>query len=146
MLTLDSPAPAWSGKDQNDKTRSSAEFAGSWYVLYFYPKDSTPGCTKEACGFRDRFNELSKRLTIVGVSADSVASHQKFIKKYSLPFTLIADTDKTIITAYGANGLFFPKRVTFLIRPDGTIAKVYKDIDCVIHAAEIEQDLTALGA
>jgi peroxiredoxin Q/BCP len=146
MLTPDSPAPSWSGKDQNGKTYSSAGLAGSWYVLYFYPKDDTPGCTKEACGFRDRFASLSKVATVIGVSADSEKSHQSFIKKYSLPFTLIADTDKGIIKAFGADGLFFPKRVTFVVDPKGVIRKIYKDVDCAGHAEEIESDVRALQA
>jgi len=146
MLTLNSSAPAWTGTDQTGTAHSSDALSGSWYVLYFYPKDDTPGCTKEACGFRDQFASLSKIATVIGVSADSGESHQSFVRKYSLPFTLIADTDKTIIKAFGANGLFFPKRVTFIIDPKGIIRKIYKGMDCAGHAEEIERDLRALQA
>ncbi|MDD5054994.1 MAG: peroxiredoxin [Candidatus Peribacteraceae bacterium] len=146
MLIPDSPAPSWSGKDQSGNTLTSRNLTGSWYVLYFYPKDDTPGCTKEACGFRDRFASLSLVATVIGVSADSEKSHQLFIDKYSLPFTLIADTDKSIIRAFGADGLIFPKRVTFLVDPQGIIRKIYKDVDCAGHAEEIENDVRALQA
>lgn len=146
MLTFDSPAPAWSGTDQAGTAHSSDALNGSWYVLYFYPKDDTPGCTKEACGFRDRFASLSKIATVIGVSADSGESHQSFIRKYSLPFTLIADTDRTIIKAFGADGLIFPKRVTLVVNPEGIVKKIYKEIDCAGHAEEIENYLRALQA
>ncbi len=146
MLTEGSKAPAWKGSDQHGKEHSSDETGGMWYILYFYPEDDTPGCTKEACGFRDAFQSLSKRLTIFGVSGDSAESHKKFAEKYSLPFTLLADPKKTIIAAYGADGTFFKSRVTFLIDPEGTIRKIYQGFDCATHATEIDADFESLSS
>jgi peroxiredoxin Q/BCP len=146
MLTLDTPAPAWLGLDQDGVQHSSDDYRGQWLLLYFYPKDDTPGCTKEACGIRDRFGSLSKKVAIVGVSADSVQSHKSFVEKYRLPFTLIADTSKTIIKTYGASGIPFAKRISFLVRPDGTIAKIYPSVDPAVHAEEIERDVDNLSA
>lgn len=138
-------APAWKGLDQDGKPVSSAAHSGKWLLLYFYPMDDTPGCTIEACGFRDSYASLSKRIAIVGVSADDSASHRKFADKFQLPFTLLADTSKEAITAYGANGLLFPKRVTFLIDPNNVIRKIYQGFDATYHAAEVAKDLDALG-
>lgn len=145
MLKEGSKAPAWKALDQDGKERSSAEMAGTWHVLYFYPEDDTPGCTKEACGFRDASESLAGRIAIYGVSPDSVESHKKFAEKYSLPFTLLADPEAKIITAYGADGNILPKRVTFLIDPEGTIRKIYRGFDCVTHAATIDKDLRIFG-
>jgi thioredoxin-dependent peroxiredoxin len=145
MLSEGTSSPAWQSNDQTGALRSSKEFLGSWLLLYFYPKDDTPGCTIEACGLRDSFERLKRRLTVIGVSAESEESHQKFIAKYSLPFTLLADTDRSLIAAFGTDGLLFPKRTTFLIDPEGIIRKVYKGFDCAEHASMIEKDLDALG-
>ena len=146
MLTIGTKAPAWSSSDQNGKKCGSADYAGKWLILYFYPKDDTPGCTIEACGFRDRHDVLLKRAAVVGVSADSEASHKAFIAKFTLPFTLIADTDKTMIKAYEVGGILFPKRVTFLINPSGDIAKIYHGFDCNDHVTDIQKDLDTLSA
>lgn len=145
MLSEGTSAPAWQSTDQTGTKRSSKEFLGSWLLLYFYPKDDTPSCTTQACGLRDSYARLSSRVAIVGVSADSVESHQKFIEKYSLPFTLLADTDHTVIKAFGTDGLLFPKRTTFLMDPQGIIRKVYNGFDCNDHASMVEKDLDALG-
>ena len=146
MLTIGDAAPAWSGKDQDDADRSSADFAGRWLLFYFYPKDDTPGCTLEACGFRDSYAGLAKRIAIVGVSADSAESHRAFIAKFQLPFTLIADTDRSVIKAFGADGLFFPKRVTFIIDPQNVIRKIYHGFDAKDHAVVVGKDIDILLA
>ena len=98
------PAPAFSLKDANGKTVALADFKGKNVVVYFYPKDDTPGCTKEACGFRDLWQDIRKTgSTVLGISADGGVSHQKFINKYDLPFPLLSDPDRTVMTAYGAS-------------------------------------------
>lgn len=137
-------APPWTGTDQDGEQHSSADFLGSKYVLYFYPEDDTPGCTDEACGFRDRYGALSQHIAIIGVSADSIESHKKFREKHDLPFTLISDPDRVIGAAYGI-GAEFPKRTTFLIDATGTIRKIYHGFDAKLHAAEVERDLAAFG-
>lgn len=139
-------APAWTGKDQNAHEHSSKDYAGRWTLLYFYPKDDTPGCTTQACGFRDDYSRLKDNVTIIGVSGDDAASHKAFADKYSLPFTLIADPDKTIIAAFGTDNTTFKKRTSFLIDPHGTIAKIYENIDCAKHSKDIIADIGRLQA
>lgn len=126
---------------------------GQWVVLYFYPRDNTPGCTKEACGFRDRHSEfLAQDICVLGVSADDGKAHQKFVKKFDLPFTLLSDPDGAIATAYGSYGLkkFMGKtyegvyRHTFIIDPNGLIAKIYRKVKPETHAAEVLEDLANL--
>ena len=125
-------APAFSLKDANGKTVSLKDFKGKNVVVYFYPKDDTPGCTKEACGFRDLWKDIQKSGTVVlGVSADNGESHKKFAAKYKLPFTLLSDPDRSVMTAYDAYGekMMYGKptigviRSTVLIGPDGTVKK-----------------------
>jgi len=125
-------APAFTLTDAAGKTVSLADFAGKDLVLYFYPKDDTPGCTKEACGFRDAWKEIQKLgAVVVGVSADDAASHGKFIKKYKLPFPLLSDPDKKVMTKYAAYGektLYGKKTVgvirsTVWIGPDGKVRR-----------------------
>jgi thioredoxin-dependent peroxiredoxin len=125
---------------------SPADFKGQKLVLYFYPKDDTSGCTKEACAFRDDFAIFKKLGAVVlGVSPDSVKSHDKFVKKYNLPFTLLADENKKIVEAYGVWGMkiFWGRkylgthRVTFLIGPDGRIKKIWPDVKPEEHAQEV---------
>lgn len=140
-MMIDSPAPDFEGVDQDGHIRHLADYIGKWLLLYFYPKDFTPGCTTEACAFRDGFAELSKSITIVGVSADSLDSHRKFIAKHDLPFTLLADPDKKIIKAYGADGKLFNKRVSFLIDPQGKIAKIYSKVSPSTHMQEVRDDI-----
>jgi peroxiredoxin Q/BCP len=144
MLNIGDTAPAWTAQDQDGKSHASAEYAGKWLLLYFYPKDDTPGCTAEACGFRDQYDKLKNRITVVGISSDSTDSHNEFAKKYSLPFTLLADPDHVIIKAFGADGIFLPKRVSFLIDPQGVIKKIYHSFDTKNHAEEILKDLDVL--
>jgi thioredoxin-dependent peroxiredoxin len=126
-------APNFTAKDQNGKTVSLSDFRGKKVILYFYPQDNTPTCTIEACNFRDNYQSmLSRGFEVIGISPDNEKSHKKFEKKFNLPFTLIADTDKSIVEAYGLwveKTLFGRKymgtaRTTFLIDPDGTISKI----------------------
>jgi peroxiredoxin Q/BCP len=148
-------APSFSLSDQEGVTRLLDQYAGRWLVLYFYPKDDTPGCTTEACSFRDNYHALeSKGIALLGVSKDTVSSHKKFAEKYSLNFPLLSDPSHSMIEAYGAWGLkkFMGRefdgilRTTILISPDGKIAKRYPDVNPTQHAAEVIADLAALGA
>ena len=125
-------APAFALVDENGKSVKLADYAGRNVILYFYPKDDTPGCTKEACGFRDLWKEIQKKNAVVlGVSPDGGAAHQKFRAKYKLPFTLLSDPDKKVMTAYGAFGekTMYGKKVQGVIRstvwigPDGKVKK-----------------------
>ena len=146
-------APDFSLQDQFDKTHALKDYAGKWVVLYFYPKDDTPGCTKEACSFRDEFGEIQKLgAMVLGVSKDSVKSHAKFAEKYNLNFPLLADEDKTVMKAYNAYGLkkFMGReyegtiRKTFIINPNGEIAKEYPNVTPKDHAIAIIKDLKEL--
>jgi len=114
-------------------------------VLYFYPKDNTTGCTKEACSLRDSFAAFRNlNATIYGVSYDSIASHKKFIEEYHLPFVLISDTDHAIAKAYGADGLIFAKRMTFVIDKAGKIAWINPKVDPATHSQELQEVLAKL--
>ncbi len=155
LLRVGDRAPAFTLADQEGRRRELAEASGKWVLLYFYPKDFTPGCTTEACTMRDAWNELQAAgVTVFGVSADSVQSHQRFAAKYHLPFPLLADPEKTVIRAYGAwgtkkfMGRTFEgiKRMSFLIDPQGKIATVYPAVKPDRHAAEVIEDLRALAA
>jgi peroxiredoxin Q/BCP len=136
------PAPLVKGKDQNGKEWKLSDVVGKKVVLlYFYPKDDTPGCTKEACGFRDRIADLKKdNVEVIGVSFDPPESHQKFISKYNLNFPLIADTDGTIADAYGVRmtGKNMAKRISFLIGLDGKIAHVTDTMNADTHLSEMK--------
>lgn len=144
ILQPGDPAPSFEAYDQHGELHDLEDYEGEWLVLYFYPKDDTPGCTKEACSFRDNLAEIQKYAVLLGVSGDSLESHKAFSDKNSLDFPLLVDSEKEIIEAYGANGLLFPQRVTFMISPEGMIEKVYKDVDPDTHAAEIISDLRIL--
>jgi peroxiredoxin Q/BCP len=144
-------APEFTAATTGGGKISLADLKGKDVILYFYPRDDTPGCTKEACAFRDEFSEFKKRGAVVlGVSTDTVKSHDKFAEKFKLPFTLLADEDKKIVQAYGVWGqksfmgrkYLGTHRVTFLIGPDGRIKKIWPDVKPVEHAAEV---LAALG-
>jgi peroxiredoxin Q/BCP len=137
-LTAGDKAPDFTAKDQNGKTVSLADFKGKTVILYFYPKDDTPGCTAEACDFRDNYQSLvGKGFEVIGVSTDDEKSHKKFETKYSLPFPLIADTDHNIVEAYGVWGeknMYGKKymgtvRTTFIIDGDGIIKQVIDKVD-----------------
>lgn len=150
-LKAGGPAPDFTLPDADGKDRSLSEWKGHWLVLYFYPKDNTPGCTVEAHGFRDRYGALQAlNARVAGVSVDSSASHRDFADKQDLPFPLLADVGGTVARRYGALRdlalLKFAKRHTFLIDPRGRIAKIYRDVSPASHVAEIEADLKRLGA
>jgi peroxiredoxin Q/BCP len=139
-------APEIKGRDQNGSEVSLSQFKGKKVVLYFYPKDNTPGCTKEACNLRDNYEALQKQgFEILGVSVDDEKSHQKFIKKYDLPFSLIADTDKQVVHDYGVWGKkkFMGReyegthRTTFLIDENGRIEKIFNKVKSGDHANQI---------
>jgi peroxiredoxin Q/BCP len=146
QLTAGMPAPQFEGTDQNGNSVKLSSFTGKKIVLYFYPKDDTPGCTAEACSLRDNYKDLlNKGFIVLGVSPDSEKSHQKFAGKYNLPFPLIADPEKKILTAYGAYGekVMYGKKVTgvirttFIIDEKGIIEKVIKKVDTKEHATQI---------
>ena len=137
-------------KDQYGKDTSLSEFKGKWVVLYFYPKDNTPGCTKEACGFRDSYRELQKMgVQILGISKDSVASHKKFAEKYNLNFPILSDEGKGVIKAYKSWGIkkFMGRefegtlRNTYLIDTNGEIVKLYEKVNPLTHTSQIISDL-----
>lgn len=153
MLNLGDSAPQFSLPDQSGQIHSLQDYSGKWVVLYFYPKDDTPGCTKEACSFRDDKGKLEQMGAVVlGVSADDTQSHAAFASKYSLNFPLLSDTAKTMIQAYGAwgkksmygkeyEGVF---RYTYLINPQGQVAKVWDKVKVDEHAQEVAEALQAL--
>jgi len=150
MLQKGEKAPDFQGKNQNEEIISLSDFKGKKVILYFYPKDNTPGCTAEACSLNDKNNYfLEKGFTIIGVSPDSTSSHQKFANKFSLAFNLIADTDKSITQLYGAWGekINYGKsymgllRTTFIINEDGIIEKVLPKVDTKNHADQIIKEL-----
>ncbi|HEU5071318.1 MAG TPA: thioredoxin-dependent thiol peroxidase [Verrucomicrobiae bacterium] len=139
-------APAFVAATNGGGKVSLADFKGKHVILYFYPKDDTPGCTKEACAFRDGFAAFKKKGAVVlGVSTDPVKSHDKFVEKFQLPFTLLADEDKAIVQTYGVWGeksfmgrkYLGTHRVTFLIGPDGVIKKIWPQVKPEAHAAEV---------
>lgn len=147
-------APQFTLTDQNGIAHSLGSEKGKWVLIYFYPKDDTPGCTKQACGIRDTFPAFTKmNCTVFGISVDGEKSHKKFEEKYELPFTLLADTQKEVVTSYG---VWAPKkfmgreylgtnRTSFLINPEGTIAKIYEKVKPETHAEEVLEDLKSLG-
>ena len=146
MLKQGDKAPDFTSKDQDGKTVKLADYKGKRVVLYFYPKDDTPGCTKEACSFRDADDVYQKKgIKVFGVSTDDEKSHQKFISKFQLPFDLLADTDKDIFEKYGVWGeksMYGKKymgtiRKTFLIDEKGNIAKIFDKVNVAEHADEV---------
>ncbi len=144
-------APEFSLQDQNGEWHSLEQHRGKWITLYFYPKDDTPGCTKEACAFRDNifaYDDLGAM--ILGVSLDDVESHEAFAEKYSLPFPILADTDKSTAREYGVYtkivAFEMAKRETFVINPDGIIVKHYPKVSPASHAEEVLNDLRELVA
>ena len=148
MLEEGNDAPDFIARDQNGADVKLSDFLGQKVVLYFYPKDDTPGCTKEACNLRDGFAEFEKRrIKILGISTDDEKSHQKFISKYELPFTLLADTDHAVADAYASYGekTFMGKnytgilRRTFLIDEQGKIVKIFDKVKVDEHAGEVLQ-------
>jgi thioredoxin-dependent peroxiredoxin len=140
MLAVGAAAPDLVGKDAKGQPVRLHERQGHVSIVYFYPKDGTPGCTKEACAFRDTFDKFVQRdVTIFGVSRDDEASHAKFRAEHSLPFPLVADPDAKFQKAYGVPDKFpgLAARVTFLVAADGRIAKIWPDVDPAVHADEV---------
>jgi len=151
QLKAGDPAPDFSAATSGGGKVSLADFRGQNVILYFYPKDDTPGCTKEACAFRDEYAAFKQKgAVILGVSVDPVKAHDQFVEKFKLPFTLLADVDKSIVTAYGVWGekTFMGRkyqgtnRVTFLIGPDGRIKQIWPLVKPAEHAAEVLAALT----
>jgi peroxiredoxin Q/BCP len=148
-IKLNTKAPDFNLPDQDGKLHKLSDYKGKWILLYFYPKDNTPGCTKEACGIRDEFKNFKNlNIVVLGVSADSSESHKKFAQKYKLPFTLLSDESKKVLKKYGVWGKkkFMGKeyegilRTSFLINPDGKIVKIYEQVKPDIHAKEVLKD------
>jgi peroxiredoxin Q/BCP len=142
-------APNFNLQDQNGNWHTLDNYKGQWVVLFFYPKDQTPGCTTEACNFRDNIFEFQKlNAQILGVSLDDIESHQAFSEKYSLPYPILADINKECATEYGVLGKFMmmtiAKRQSFLINPEGQIVKHYKKVDPDTHTKEVIIDLKQL--
>jgi len=151
QLAVGSPAPEFELADQAGQLHSLEDYRDQWVVLYFYPKDETPGCTTEACEFRDNifaFRDIDAQ--VLGVSLDDVESHKAFAENHSLPFPLLADTEGETSTAYGVKtrmfGMTVAKRQTFIIGPDGIIAKHYEKVKPDEHSANVLADLKELGA
>lgn len=143
------PAPGFELLDQNGDMHSLEDYRDKWVILYFYPKDDTPGCTTEACEFRDSIFEFKKLgCQVLGVSLDDQSSHKEFAEKYSLPFPLLVDTSGTTAGAYGVKskmfGLTVAKRQSFLINPQGYVAKHYENVDPDGHSQQVLNDLKAL--
>lgn len=148
LVQVGERAPAFEVPDQEGRPRTLAEFAGRPVVLYFYPKDATPGCTREACAFRDAWDRIQETGAVVlGVSRDDVASHARFAAEHELPFPLLADTDGQVVRAYGVGESFgMPNRVTFLVGPDGLVRRVYPRVDPGVHADEVIAALRELAS
>ncbi len=146
MLGAGAPAPDVSGVDQRGETRSTSDAAGGYLVVYFYPKDGTPGCTAEACAFRDAWLRYEKAgVMVYGVSADDRDSHAEFAEEHDIPFPLIADPDGTWTRAFGVSTfLGMTSRVTFVIGPERTIVATYPDVDPGVHATQLLDDIEAL--
>lgn len=151
---LNSPAPDFMLPDQKGTMHSLAEYQGKYILLYFYPKDDTEGCTIEACGFRDRLNDLKENeIQVLGISADDTESHQKFAEKFSLNFPILSDTSKEVIEAYGVwreKEMFGKKhmgivRESFLIDPTGNIVKHYSNVKPETHAEEVIHDVATMA-
>lgn len=150
-LLVGSDAPLFNLPDSNQNMHALSDFKGHWLVLYFYPKDDTPGCTKEACHFRDDSSAFEKLgAKVVGISVDNSQSHAAFEQKYRLPFPLLSDVDGQVAASYGAltnlGVVKLAKRFTFLIDPNGAVAKIYQEVDSAVHSKEILSDLTLLSA
>ena len=148
------PAPDFNLPDQDGQAHKLSDNRGRWVVLYFYPRDDTPGCTTEACSFRDQYDWLQQQgITLLGVSKDSVASHRKFADKYNLHFPLLSDPEHKVIEAYGAWGrkkmmgreFDGTIRQTFIIDPSGQIVKTYPKVTPKDHAVQIRNDIQALA-
>ena len=144
------PAPAFKLQDQDGKWHTLADYKGKWVAIYFYPKDDTPGCTTQACSFRDNIFAFNKEgAVILGISVDDVESHKKFAEKHGLPFTLLADADKAVSKSYGVLKTYMgvmemARRDTFIVDPQGRIAKHYESVDPEGHSKIVLDDIKAL--
>ena len=150
---INTKAPQFCLQDQNEKEHCLKDCAGNWVLIYFYPKDDTPGCTKEACAIRDNFSQFKKlKITVFGISKDPVKKHKKFVDKYELPFTLLADDGLEVVKKYGVYGkkkfmgreYIGVNRISFLIDADGKIRKIYEKVKPEEHASEVLKDFKAL--
>ncbi|HEY0220635.1 MAG TPA: thioredoxin-dependent thiol peroxidase [Candidatus Paceibacterota bacterium] len=148
-----SKAPDFKALDQNGKSHKLSDYMGKWILLYFYPKDDTPGCTKEACSIRDSWPDFKKlKLEVFGISIQDEKSHKKFSEKYDLPFTLLVDDDKKIVEKYGVwaeKSMYGRKymgtlRNSYLVNPKGKIEKIYQKVNPVSHVEEVLEDLKKL--
>jgi peroxiredoxin Q/BCP len=150
--TVGQPAPAFKLQDQDGKWHSLADYKGKWVAIYFYPKDDTPGCTTQACSFRDNIFAFNKEgAVILGISVDDVESHKKFAEKHGLPFTLLADADKAVSKNYGVLKTYMgvmemARRDTFIVDPQGRIAKHYESVDPEGHSKVVLDDIKAMKA
>lgn len=143
------PAPAFKLQDQDGKWHSLGDYKGKWVAVYFYPKDDTPGCTTQACSFRDNIFAFNKEgAVILGISVDDVESHKKFAEKHGLPFALLADADKAVAKQYGVLKNYgvaeFARRDTFIIDPEGRVAKHYESVKPDGHSQVVLEDIKAL--
>ncbi len=152
-LNVGQKAPEFNLSDRDGEIHRLSDYKGEWLLIYFYPKDDTPGCTVEACILRDNFPEFEKLgVRVVGISTDSTGSHAKFSDKYKLPFTLLSDTEKKTVRNYDVWGpkkfmgkeFLGTKRTSFLVNPDGGIAKIYESVQPKIHASEVLKDVASL--
>ena len=138
QLKVNTIAPDFTLTDAAGISHTLSDYRGQYIILYFYPKDNTPGCTKEACSFRDNFSQIrAQNATILGVSWDSSEKHASFSEKYNLPFTLLSDITRGVTEGYKAAGWFMPKRYTYIIDPRGEIVNVYKKFDISSHSENI---------
>ena len=153
MLETGTRAPDFALPDQNGDEHTLAQYKGQWVLIYFYPRDNTPGCTKEACAIRDAWGDFGAlNATVLGVSKDSQKSHTNFVEKFSLPFTLLSDTETRMISAYGAwqkkkmmgREYMGIVRMSYLIDPEGNVVKVYAKVKPADHAQEVLKDLQEL--
>lgn len=154
VIKIGQKAPAIKLPDQNGEMHELKDYLGQWVLVYFYPKDDTPGCTQEACMLRDNFPKFKKmKAVVLGISIDSVKKHEKFAAKYELPFTLLADENKEVVEKYGVwaeKSMYGRKymgtlRTSFLIDPKGKIAKIYAGVKPAQHAEEVLTDLQTLS-
>jgi thioredoxin-dependent peroxiredoxin len=139
LLPVGAAAPDFEGRDVTGKSVHLSDVRGHFAVVYFYPKDETPGCTHEACAFRDAFTRFeARKIAVFGISRDSNESHKEFRSKNSLPFTLVADEDGSVDRAYGVPSMLgMSKRVTFLIGVDGKVSHIWPDVDPAVHAEQV---------
>ena len=143
VLSKGDKAPSFTLNDQDGNTHNLSDYKGQWIVVYFFPMADTPGWIKEACGFRNIYSEFEKNnIIVIGISYDKPNALRDFKDKYNLPFDFLSDSTKSVALSYGANGIFTPKRVTFVINSDLKIDKIYNEINVNTHAEKILTDLT----